>query len=61
MTDEARLKALEEENARLRDRNTTLEHVLHLQWDIDRLHGEIGERRREAMILLQGSSPIPNN
>lgn len=52
---------LEAENARLRDRNTTLEHVLKLQWEIDRLEGEIGRIRREVCELLQGSSPIPNN
>lgn len=53
--------ALMEENARLRDRNTTLEHVLRLQWEIDRLESEIGTLRREACMLLQGSSPVPNN
>lgn len=52
---------LEAENARLRDRNTTLEHVLRLQLEIDRLEGEIGTLRRESQMLLQGSSPVPNN
>lgn len=52
---------LERENAALRDRNTTLEHVLRLQFEIDKKHMEIAELHREAQILLQGSSPVPNN
>lgn len=52
---------LEQENAALRDRNTTLEHVLRLQFEIDGLYQEIATLRREAQMLLQGSSPVPNN
>lgn len=60
MIDE-QMRRLERENAALRDRNTTLEHVLRLQFDINRLEAEIGELRREAQQILQGSSPVPNN
>lgn len=55
------LVAVLAQNADLRDRNTTLEHVLRLQFEIDRKQMEIGELRLEAQMLLQGSSPVPNN
>lgn len=73
---------LERQNAELRDRNTTLEHVLRLQLEIGkhlteaaRLHAEVTRSyakiveqhsavdglHREIEMLLQGSSPVPNN